>query len=68
MIKSQIFTTGSQETNGFKGVPVRRTFTVGGRQVTSEITEVSRQTFPDASYAAPAGYQKTSFTGGRGNR
>ena len=24
--------------------------------------------FPDSSYAAPDGYQKTSFTGGRGNR
>ena len=62
----QMFTIGSVEEQGFSGVPVRQTYNVGGRQVTSEITEVSRQTFPDASYAAPAGYQKTTMGGGRG--
>jgi hypothetical protein len=61
----QMFTIGSVEEQGFSGVPVRQTFSVGGRQITSEISEVTRQTFPDASYAAPVGYQKTSFGGGR---
>ena len=58
---TQMFSVGSAEQQGFDGVPVRRSSTVMGRQVTSEITEVSRQTFPDTSYAVPAGYQKRSF-------
>jgi hypothetical protein len=62
----QMFTIGSVEEQGFSGVPVRQTFSVSGRQITSEISEVTRQTFPDANFAAPAGYQKTSFGGGRG--
>lgn len=61
----QMFTVGSIEEQGFSGVPVRQTFSVGGRQITTEISEVTRQTFPDSSYAAPAGYQKTTFGGGR---
>ena len=63
---SQAFAIGTVEEQGFSGVPVKRTATVMGRQVTSEITEVSRKTFADASYAAPAGYQKRPFAGGRG--
>jgi hypothetical protein len=62
----QTFTIGSAGDQGFSGVPVRQTTTVMGRQVTNEITEVSRQTFPDAIFQAPAGYQKTDFMGGRG--
>lgn len=65
-MSGQVFTTGSSET-GFEGVPVRRTFTLGGREVTTEIVDVSRQSFADASYAPPAGYRKTVFgSGGRG--
>jgi hypothetical protein len=63
---SQAFAIGTVEEQGFAGVPVKRSTTVLGRQVTSEITEVTRKTFPDASYAAPAGYQKRPFAGGRG--
>jgi len=58
---AQTFTLGSIEQQGFPGVPVRRTFTVGGKDIVSEITEVSRQSFPDASYATPAGYEKKPF-------
>jgi hypothetical protein len=59
----QMFTVGRQEEQGFAGVPVR---TVSG-QVTSEITEASRQTFPDTVFAVPAGFQKQSMMGrGRG--
>ena len=61
---NQAFSVGTVEQQGFAGVPVRRTATVLGRQITSEITDVSRQTFPDAIYAAPAGYQKRPFAGG----
>ena len=62
----QMFAIGTVEEQGFSGVPVRQIFSVGGRQITSEISEVTRQTFPDASFAAPAGYQKVPFGGGRG--
>ena len=55
------------EQQGFAGVPVKRTVTVLGRQITTEIADVSRQTFPDSLYAVPAGYQKRPFGGtGRG--
>jgi hypothetical protein len=65
---NQMFSVGNVEQQGYPGVPVRRTYTVGGREVTSEITDVSRQSFPDASYAPPAGYAKSQFTlpGSRG--
>jgi hypothetical protein len=62
----QMFTIGNPEDQGFSGVPVRQTVTVGGQQITSEITEVSRQNFADATYQVPAGYKKTEFMGGRG--
>jgi len=60
---SQAFAIGTVEQHGFSGVPVKRTTTVMGRQTTTEITEVSRKAFADASYAAPAGYQKRAFGG-----
>jgi hypothetical protein len=63
---AQMFSIGSPEDQGFSGVPVRTVSSGGGRPVTSEITEVSRQTFPDSVFQAPAGYQKTSMMGGRG--
>jgi hypothetical protein len=64
---TQAFVIGTVEQQGFAGVPIKRTTTVLGRQSTTEIAEVSRQTFPDASYAVPAGYQKRPFGGpGRG--
>ena len=64
----QMFTLGSIEQQGYSGIPVRRTFTVAGREVTSEITDVSRQTFAEASYGAPEGYRKETMAmpGGRG--
>ena len=65
---ASMFSIGTPEDQGFSGVPVRTVSSAGGRQVTSEITEVSRQTFPDAVFQAPAGYQKTSMMGGRGRR
>ena len=62
----QAFTVGSAEEQGFSGVPVRQTTTVAGRQTISEITEISRQSFPDSVFQVPAGYQKTDLMGGRG--
>ena len=62
----QAFTIGKAEEQGFSGVPVRQTTTIAGRQTISEITEVSRQNFPDSAFQVPAGYQKTDLMGGRG--
>lgn len=43
---------------GFSGVPVRRV-ALGGRQpMTTELVEVSRQTFSDDLFAVPAGYTR----------
>ena len=58
---TQAFAIGTVEQHGFSGVPIRRKVTVLGREVTTEITDVTRQTFPDTSYAVPAGYQKKAF-------
>ena len=62
-LASQAFAVGSVEQDGFAGVPVKRSLTLLGRPMTTEIVEVTRQTFPDASYAVPAGYQKKPFAG-----
>ncbi len=65
----QMFSIGSAEEQGYSGVPVRQTMTLGGRQITSEITDISRQAFADSIFQIPAGYQKTSFMGpGRGRQ
>jgi hypothetical protein len=50
---------------GFTGVPVRTAGTVGGNQVTMELTEVRRDTFADALFQAPPGFQKTPLGIGR---
>lgn len=64
-----MFRVGTAEAQGFSGVPVRRT-TLGANGSTTEITDVSRQNFPDATFAVPAGYAKEAFAapggGGRG--
>jgi hypothetical protein len=65
---NQMFSIGTPEEQGFSGVPVRQTITIGGRQIVNEISDVSRQTFADATFQVPAGFQKTDFMGGRGRR
>src|SRR5262245_2840949 len=54
--------------NSFSGLPVRFvSFRAGAPQMTSEVTDASRQSFPDALFQVPAGYQKREFPGtGRG--
>jgi hypothetical protein len=65
----QMFQIGNAEQQGFSGVPVRRTFSMGQAQIVTEISDVSHQSFPDATFAVPAGFQKTpSPFGGRGGR
>ena len=49
---------GRPEDQGFSGLPVRSVNSIGGREVTTELTDVSRQTFADSLFAVPAGFQK----------
>lgn len=66
---SEVFHIGTMEEQGFSGVPVRSTMTTASGSVTSEITDVHHQAFTDATFQAPAGYQKqASPFGGRGRR
>jgi hypothetical protein len=66
----QIVGLGQTQTQGFSGLPVKQTSTSGGRTTTNEVTDVSRQTFEDSLFAAPAGFKKESFPGlgGRGRQ
>jgi hypothetical protein len=68
----QMFAIGQAEQQGYAGVPVRRTFTILNQQTTTELTDVTRQNFPEASYAVPAGFTKQDSPfgapGGRGAR
>jgi hypothetical protein len=62
------FEVGTPETVGFSGVPVRSIgYNAKGEVIyTSEISDVSHQTFAASSYAVPAGFQKQTMFGGRG--
>ena len=64
----QLFTFGKVEEQGYSGVPVRRKFTTAGRETTTEVTEVTRQTFADATFAVPDGFTKEDFPGGLAGR
>ena len=65
---AQAFHIGSAEEQGFSGVPVQSIVTSNGQTVTSEITDVHRQAFTDATFQPPAGFQKTESPFGRGRR
>ncbi len=63
-----MFSIGKMEQQGFSGVPVHRA-SFGARPTTTDITDVSRQSFPDATFAVPEGFQKVASPfGGRGGR
>jgi hypothetical protein len=62
----QMFGLGKPEEQGFSGIPIKSTFTIGGRTTTTEVADVSRQTFADAVFAAPAGFKKEASPFGRG--
>jgi hypothetical protein len=53
-----MFSLGRPDEQGFSGVPVRRVFSVGPRRTTTEMVEVSRQSFPPATFEVPAGFRK----------
>jgi hypothetical protein len=65
--EQQMFSIGGAD-QGFSGIPVRSVVTVGQRQITTEVTEVTRKTFPSDSYAVPAGFQKQELPTGRRGR
>jgi hypothetical protein len=53
------FIFGRNDARGFSGVPIRRSYrSPDGTPFTSEVMEVSRQSFPDDTYAVPPGFQK----------
>lgn len=52
-----MFRFGKMEEQGFSGVPVRRA-SFGAQASVSEITDVTRQSFPDATFTVPEGFQK----------
>jgi len=60
-----MFQLGRMEEQGFSGIPVRRQ-SFGARPSTSEITDVTRQNFPDATFAVPSGFEKQDSPFGRG--
>ena len=63
----QMFRVGANTPNSFGGLPVRTiTFRNGAPAGTTEITDASRQNFPDATFTVPAGYTKRDMMGGRG--
>jgi uncharacterized protein DUF4412 len=62
----QLFTIGRAEDQGFAGVPIKRVMTIGGQQTTTELVELSRQTFPDSVFAVPSDFKKEEFSAGRG--
>ena len=66
--QEQSFVLGTTETQGFSGIPVRSMHMSGGTQIVSELADVQRQAFTDATFQVPAGYQKNDLFGGRGRR
>jgi hypothetical protein len=59
-----MFRLGAPEQQGFSGLPVRRV-SLGQRQSVTEVTNATRQTFPDSVFELPAGFQKQAFPGAR---
>jgi hypothetical protein len=66
----RLFAVGTAGPSGFSGFPVKSVNYDGSGKVTStvELTDVSRQNFPDSLFAVPAGFQKKDFPGGRGRQ
>jgi hypothetical protein len=56
-----LFRIGTPEDQGFSGVPVRRTIVAGPQRTTTEVVEVSRQTFADDLFTVPAGFTRQAM-------
>ena len=62
-----MFRLGAPDQQGFSGIPVRRV-SLGQKQSVTELTDATRQTFPDSVFELPAGFQKQALFGGRGGQ
>jgi hypothetical protein len=51
------------EQQGYPGIPVRRTSTIGGVTNVTEVTDVSRGSIPDSAFQVPADYHKEPMMG-----
>jgi hypothetical protein len=60
----RVFSVGSADEQGFSGVPVRQVFSTAQPPTTVELTGVSRQNFPAATFEVPAGFTKEAFAEG----
>ena len=67
-MSDRVFSIGSLEDRGFVGVPIRSiSYGADGTvQNTSELTDISHQNIPDATFAPPSGYAKQGSPFGRG--
>jgi len=58
---------GNEQMQGFPGIPLRRVdFSHGQEQSRTEVTEVTRQAIPAATFELPTGYTKKPLMEGRG--
>jgi Domain of unknown function (DUF4412) len=65
----QLVGVGRVETQGFAGIPIRRTAYDGDKVLSiSEVTDVKRENFDASSYEVPAGFQKQTMGRGAGGR
>jgi hypothetical protein len=66
----RLFSVGASEPAGFSGIPVRSVnYDASGKETSVvELTDASRQSFPDSLFAVPEGFQKRDFAGGRGRQ
>ncbi len=63
----RMFAIGTEQAQGYNGVPVKHVTMEGQRQTVIEVTEAGRQAFPASTFEVPAGYKKEDFMnpGGR---
>jgi hypothetical protein len=61
-----LFRFGAAGPNGFSGIPVRSvSYRNGAPQTTAEITDITRQNFPESLFIVPPGFQKREMGRGR---
>jgi hypothetical protein len=67
-VADQAMGLGQAAEHGFSGVPVRAVVNGPTGTTTTEVTEATRQTFPDSIFEVPAGFQKVDMMGMGGRR
>ena len=55
---AQVFRIGRAQDHGFAGIPVKSVVTIAGRPMTVELIKATHESFPDALFVVPAGFQK----------